>query len=384
MKLRVARVLAIVLLVACGEAPAPEIASIPIDMPPRGVATTELKVGTDSARAITWFHAVAVAPDGRLVTAHPEETLLRVFSPAGAVERTIGRAGSARGQFTAISTLGFVGDTLWAFDPAQRRFSRFSLDGRLIGVLDVPPGDIEPLALLADGMPWGTAAASDEYVAVTLNDDGTPRDTIARWPASPAYWILADPADPQGPRGSRPQPFADHDLIAFARNAPEVLRVTRAATAQGIDAFSVSRLSLDGDTLATRSFTYRAREIPPQLVDSLANAFASDFMRTREGRGATGAQMRVRARESLYVPPAMPAVSAILLGHDGSVWLRRESDGAHVVDWWVLSPDLAPRAVVGLPAAFNALAADSTNVWGLQIESDLTPTLTRYLVTLPS
>ena len=60
----------------------------------------------------------------------------------------------------------------------------------------------------------------------------------------------------------------------------------------------------------------------------------------------------------------------MVLGRDGSVWLRRELDEGPTMDWWVLDADGSTRGVVALPAKLRALTADRSTVWGA-IEDDL-------------
>jgi hypothetical protein len=54
-------------------------------------------------------------------------------------------------------------------------------------------------------------------------------------------------------------------------------------------------------------------------------AFGAAVLRGSDSAGGRGHAL---ALASFYRPPALPPVSSLLLGRDGSVWLRRENTGA--------------------------------------------------------
>lgn len=97
-------------LAACGgaSAPAGDLDEVTLALEP------DLRIGSvdDSVDALTWFDELVVAPDGRIFTAHPTETHIRVHAADGRLIRTIGRKGAGPGEFENIGAIGLLGDML--------------------------------------------------------------------------------------------------------------------------------------------------------------------------------------------------------------------------------------------------------------------------------
>lgn len=64
---------------------------------------------------------MVVARNGDILISQPNASRIAVFSQSGARKPSIGRNGERHGEFRNVSTIGFVGDSLWALDPALRR-----------------------------------------------------------------------------------------------------------------------------------------------------------------------------------------------------------------------------------------------------------------------
>jgi hypothetical protein len=104
-------------------------------------------------------------------------------------------------------------------------------------------------------------------------------------------------------------------------------------------------------------------------------AFGAAVLRGSDSAGGRGHAL---ALASFYRPPALPPVSSLLLGRDGSVWLRRENTGAKESAWWVLDVDGALYGSVAFPANASLLAAERGRVWAMVFDS--LDVITRYTV----
>ncbi len=81
------------------------------------------------------------------------------------------------------------------------------------------------------------------------------------------------------------------------------------------------------------------------------------------------------------MPEFHPPVTSVLVGRNGSAWLRGEHVGTPQTTWRILSPEGALRGVVELPARFSPLLADGDRVWGREIGALDVPYIVRYRLT---
>lgn len=367
------------------------------------VAAEELRIGSpdDPELAFTRFRDLEVGPDGTIYTLHPQERAIRVHDSSGAFLRTIGREGEGPGEFKNLGVMGMLGDTLWALDHGTYRFSFFDLGGNLLGSRRIPielgrtPDERPPRpnGLFSDGsisgsLPtWSRLVASGEIttdVILRLDSTGAVLDTIASYSLENRDWEVTDPDDPGSWAAYAPQPFRDTELVRASYYQPLVVRVDRtAATTEARATFHVTALTFAGDTLFARDFSYTPMALEQALVDSLVDVLAASLTRSRLP-GATPARVAVWARDALYTPEYHPPVSEMMIGRDGSVWLRGEEVGAPTVNWRVLSPEGEPVGIVELPARFRPLLADHDNLWGMELDELDVPYIVRYRVTLSS
>ena len=82
------------------------------------------------------------------------------------------------------------------------------------------------------------------------------------------------------------------------------------------------------------------------------------------------------------MPPTQPPVTELHIGHDGSIWLRREMTVGAASDWLVLSPEGEVVGTVALPANLKILAAEQGRLWGVETDELDVPYIVRYGVAL--
>jgi hypothetical protein len=358
------------------------------------VAVEELRVGSpdDPELAFTWFRDLEVGPDGTIYTVHPQENTIRVHDSAGAFLRTIGRAGQGPGEFESPGPLGMLGDTLWVLDYGTYRFSFFDLAGNLLGSRRIPIDLWEtpeerpprPLGLFSDGSIYGSPPAWSHLVAsgeittdmlLRLDSAGAVQDTIASYSVENSSWEISDPDNPRGPRWYTRQPFSDTELVRVSDHAPLVVRVEREVPADpGSATYRVTARTFEGDTVFSRAIGYTPIPLSDALVDSLVTTRSAGFP------GVTASRAALLARQSLYIPEFHPPVSDVVVGRDGSVWLRGEDLGASTVEWRVLSPDGEPLGVVGLPVDLRIMLADQSRAWGTEYDELDVPYIVRYRI----
>jgi hypothetical protein len=361
----------------------------------------ELRVGSvdDPATALTYFRAVEIGPDGRIYTLHPEENRIRVHAADGTPLAPIGREGQGPGEFGRVFTMGIRGDSLWALDGSGYRFSYFDLDGTFLtsrsipvdlgseSVTALPP---RPSGLLPDGSIVGASPALSSEVAagritrsayLRLDERGQLKDSLASYSLVNSTWAIKDPKSSTGFGFYGAQPFSDTEIVRLSGTSLELVRVERTVPdAPGSASFRVSKITLDGDTIFSREYAYEPIPIDPATVDSLVRKRGESMSRMPVPAAPTPARAAELARASLYLPAFHPPVSELLVGRDGSTWLRREQVSADQSEWLVLSPQGASVGTMSTPRRLGILAAEERQIWGMELDELDVPYLVRFAV----
>ncbi len=377
-------------LSACDDGAAPP------PSPPLFEATLELRIGSvnDPGSLLTYITGMAVGPEGRIYSAHPRESLIRIHGPDGWLAATIGGPGEGPGEFRSLRAIGLVGETLWAFDAGLSRVSYFTAAGDLIRTLDIPihfrgsPAEKSPprpMGVLQDGrvlgteMAWSRELAAEtltEIAVVAMDTVGTVLDTL--YIREPTVWAIRDLNDPSGFGAYRPQPFDDAPLFAHSPTGPAYVTVDRTVPDGAATTFRVARVKFAGDTVWIRQFAYDPVAIDPALPDSLVEAFAEGVSGSEFGNTPALRKALDLARGDLEVPAHYPPVDRVYVGLDETVWLRMGGPEEATVEWLVLDADGEPVARVRLPGGLHLQAARMDRVWGWVTDDLDVPYIVRY------
>lgn len=170
---------------------------------------------------------IALTPDARLVVA--DGVTLYVLTPAGELERVLGKRGQGPGEFLSIHGLGMSsGDTVLVWDGNQRRLTWLEPSGRVARTLSVQPPEgftgprrvelyvVGSSVLLAWGKDMVMPDGPPDTVAIALTDltKGTSR-SIAY--LEDVTWVNAGPL--VGPK----YPFGPRALYAMSRSGTVAL-----------------------------------------------------------------------------------------------------------------------------------------------------------------
>lgn len=345
----------------------------------------------DGPGGLTFVSDVTVARDGTLYVSQPQEKVVKVYSAAGRYLRSFGREGAGPGEFDRPSTLGWRGDTLWVADPAQGRISLFRPDGTFLRSIAfshtsrATDGRLQiPGSLLADGSVLGWWQAPLNVLArgpvtvpmVRFTAAGEPINVIARTESRNEFGQLVDGTS----RTYFPQPFTDSPLDAVAPDGSSVVIVRRnAATTPERTVFSVQRTDASGRVTLSRNYSYRPLPLSSGAVDRALDEHVSGLGHTRI-RTPEAATLRRQLREHLYRPRFLPPVTALVLGRDGTIWLRREELGRPMAWWHVLDPSGRIIARAWFPARLDVRYADRTQLWAVKLDELDVPTLVRFRI----
>jgi len=169
----------------------------------------ELRIGTAEGDPDYQFGnilpagSIAIASDGRIVVLDAQGQHLKVFTPDGKYERTIGGPGGGPGEIgqatTGAAVLIAPGDTVFVADGGNQRVSLYTMDGTF--VRSFPLTFAEGFALrwesTADGRILaqmrrvgfpGSTAPPDSMDAITVRKlDGSVGDTLMKVPSGKSF-----------------------------------------------------------------------------------------------------------------------------------------------------------------------------------------------------
>jgi hypothetical protein len=357
----------------------------------------------DPDQILTRVGNVVIGPEEELYVAQPQDGSVRVYDSRGVLTRKIGRRGKGPGEFARLAYLGLRSDTLYATDNDLGRVSFFSGDGRFLrsrqwttalrsehsrdGVW-MMYGETVPQRFLPDGTALVEVEALELYGMDSRQDE--PIRSLGEWP-HPFLRVDAQGqaidtisqerrerrlfgVDRRGVTLYFPTPFQDSPLAALMRDGSGVVVVDRGVATRGRDAtFGVTLVSPAGDTVFSRAFAYEPRPVPDEVVRRTAEGLAPA---RRNGPDAAAIAASLRAND--LIPRTLPPVTALTVGQDGSIWLRREEVAGDSVLWNVLDRTGALRGALRLPARDSVVAARGDLVAAVYADELDVPYVVRY------
>jgi len=291
------------------------------------------------------FHQIAgVARDrqGRIYVADAGESVIRVYSDSGQHIRDIGRSGEGPGEFRQLLGIGFVFDTLYAIDGRTHSVSYFDTVGLhlrtlLVASLIGGPGTVS--RVLANGravvIPSVHMEAAGLVPRLLASVEGRKLDTLdyisvgegaLRIPLGRGYFYTRDP-------------FAQPRFLPLHQSGEWWIEVTQYPDApHSPGEFSLTRRSVAGDSLWSKTFSQEPVDFPADSVDQIVDA-----MIEASRLPIPGTDLRAALRPPAY----FYAVDRVIVSDAGDIWLRvRNADGRA---WLVLDDDGEPIGTVKLP-----------------------------------
>lgn len=342
------RVVVLVLIMVAGIG---ERAESQAERPPSLRLVADLRIGSElgSGMTLTWVDAL------------------------GKRAGTLGKEGEGPGEFRTISHVGWLGDSLWVIDARLGRATLFGPNAAYAATFPAGTSYRYPLsrsiaaALLEHGHAVLPVSASlpalvsgDRHRAPVLLVDRNMAvlDTLATVDLTRSRLISKTPDG--GMLVSSQQPYDDSPLVRTGHRGREIVVVDRSvARSASVDSFQVTALDADGHRLWSRWLQYAPQQ-----------DFASSFTSRVDARRAVKA--------GLFVPRFAPPVTDCVVGHDGTVWLRRDVFAADGMEWTVLDPDGSIMARVRSSGPVHLFDASNTRAWGVEYSSLEVPFVVRY------
>lgn len=352
----------------------------------------DLRIGSvdDPEYALTDVGDVRVGPDGAMYVWQQMAHGLVVFDAAGRRRGLIGGRGAGPGEFLGRAEWTWKTDTLAGFDLDQQRYSLFLPGGTHVRTGRILPegsiGSVVLTSVLADGSALGWPRGPRE------EGIGSPRFRFSAEGVLLDTLFVLRPLGGAGivrlPRGlviTFRRPLEQGDLFARDPLGRHVTIVERAAaSAPGDHSFRAYRIALDGDTLFDRPYRYTARPVDPAWADSARRASrdrwtSAEFNLPRSGGALTASEIDL-LQEALAIPEFHPPVRDVVVGRDGSAWLRRDGESSRAASWLVLDPAGRIAGRVAAPNGLEIRNADASHVWGVVKDALDVPYLVRYRI----
>jgi hypothetical protein len=350
-------------------------------------ATTRLVTRIQPGPSDTWLfgriQALTVDRNGRIYVLDATDQKIRVFSETGKPLRVLGGLGRGPGELFRPRTLDVVNDTLWVIDNANARLSAFSLSsGAYVrssraAVYDQDTEGVSSVGIflfkqLGAGEPSPTNPMTLQVVHErTTKSDRRPIGSVTLAQRSLAFRLYGGVAKQPSGTAMIPQPLDHGPLMRTSPHGRSFVTVDRspnptaATSAFGTRAMSVIRvleIGWRGDTLRNQLFSVPTRRLSAADVTALVDSLANPNMLIM-GAKPTGIPQEIR--DSLYVPSQWPAVTELLVGIDGSVWLRAPQPPAKTALFWRIGADGKALAPVALASGVRPFRVTRNRVWGV-------------------
>jgi hypothetical protein len=324
--------------------------------------------------APTSAYVATVGRRGDLFVTGPDSAAIFWYSKGGLLQGVFGREGKGPGEFTRIRALGWIGDSLWARDDGQSRYTLFSSEGTLIRTLApqrLAPRSRSSVFLVYALLPGNRrlhlegfeqtaeAAVTAGGARVVVSKGGESSDTILTLGLSSAPALRLHSS--KGATLTVPQPWGGADLLAIAPDGLRLIQVRRTPVRDGKSwTYQILAHDINGQEIFRRSIPFE----PQYITDAVMSEWMERFANPQISAGFTADEIRKQLRDKVYRPAVVPPTVRIIIGTDGTTWISREVNGGKSVCDIV---DVSGRylGTVSLPAKRRLLAATRDVLWAV-------------------
>jgi hypothetical protein len=339
---------------------------------------------------------VLVSHRGDIAVPLRQDLHIRLFDSTGKRIATVGRRGAGPGEFQNLLPAGWIGDTLWVFDPQLRRTTFVARDGRVVraSALPTPAADLAtasgapgkflyftPLAFYSNGamlsqgrieLPARPAMADiSERVLVSLSAQGIPL-LVGRPPAydDERWWMRVDGF-------GLGVPFAEPPVVAASPDGSRFAYLTTLPDSRDGGVFALSLFRPDGTPIVNQVFPFRGVRIRSTAIDSALEALVRSVPRSPDRPADLAQRFQSLARQR--IPMFHAPVVALVLGEDGTTWLTLRATAEGVVAL-VLDAHGRPVGSVVLPPRSRIAHASANRLHVIQADDVGLTSVVRYRV----
>lgn len=333
--------------------------------PTRQVTTGTVIPPTGPEYAFEHVLGIEVGPDGSILILDPTQKALLRFSPRGEYQGRLGRSGAGPGEFNWPVRMGMLKDQLWVLDAQLMRISVFdkhlafsrtqALDNvSLISMLDGGAMAMQPLP----DPPPQLARIDTQTVVLLLKDPDGTQNRIASWVVNPNQVTLQF----GGFSANARQPLVDMPLWDASKDGRSVIFVHEGTTGYP----SLVALSPTGQVIFRRSIPWSRVPVTAALFDQTVDSMVKFFENRRPATVSSVPVDRNAVRRVVVRPRDLSAITQLVSGTDGRIWLRRRpSLNAQWVEWHSFLGNGTPESSILVPATTEVFTFTNRSVWGL-------------------
>lgn len=312
---------------------------------------------------------LAAADDGRIYVADVEARHVKVLSPDGVLQDTVGTRGDGPGEFRHPLKLALArGDSLYVLDGADGRVHVFTPELAFERVFLARTDQGRPIKMM---IPNGTGSNPDrafffvyspgaravvqedaQMVVRSVSPGGTINGTLF---TTPPYRMISKDLG-NGGRVFLNVPFTPYPNYALGPTG-------RVHYAYG-DSLKVTAYGPTGQPERTVRVPF---ESTPPVTDGEIVDVLEDRTRGRE---------QVRSQ----IPDSKPAFTQFLVDDEGRYWFGRPTANPDSMAWWVAAPEMKRVLTEMLPSEVRILTVQNGQAYGLTTTEMGAPAVARYWV----
>lgn len=369
---RIASIVA-ALVIACLSRPIPGLpATLHAQALPHYTASQDLLIDGANANLVP-IGALVINSLGQMFVGQAQDHKILVFDSLGMIVRTIGRKGGGPGEFQGLSNIGFVGDTLWAWDDVKRRVTLFRVDGRqlrstTIPLLTGPDMKIAPMirGVRPDGsiLSVGLLHNARMLTEVHANAKG---QLLHQLTARPLFSNASFSFSNYDAGKWEPSSDINPSIIVGAKDGSRLAISTATLGGKEAGTALVTMLTFAGDTLYSRRYPIAIKLIPRSLIDSALTAI-------EKVSPARAFQLRAGPIGGVY-----PPLEYMQMSREGALLLAFYTDGPDR-DFLLLNTIGEIEASLTLPANVAIRSFDRDHLWGITRDADDLESIVRFRV----
>ncbi len=335
---------------------------------------------------------VAVAENGMIAIAQRQTNNVLFFSETGESLGSLGRDGEGPAEFRQMWRLGWIADTLYAYDFTLRRFTLIDPDLQYVRYIYVPNGArpgpelagrlpdfgiVYGGALYADGSVYGQFAGTQNAVA---NSDYDPQKTTYgrvredgtivhyfQFSSGTAELIEVRLAQGTALMASNLLPSPERPILRLSADGIRMAHINVAMEGPDAGTFEIKMEDVFSGVLYVRRYPFDPVPITESVRDSILEARLEDMP----------PEMARALRGGATFPPMLPPVVGMVGGRDNTLWIRMR-DTEQGRPYRILDPSGEPVGTLTLPLNSRIAVADLRQIWVIEIDELDVESVVRY------
>ncbi len=316
---------------------------------------------------------ITVDSQGRIYVLDQQAQEVKVYSPEGVYEKTIGQRGGGPGELNGAQFLVMgPGDTLVVPDLGNLRVSKFAPDGSELGSFAVALENGIPVVYRAT--PSGILGEQIRHLDLpnlqtepdtmdavrTFALDGTITDTLLTFPAGRTFSFGGGTPEFNIYSAESAWDLADDGGLIYAVN----------------NDYRIRRYGADGSlqTVITKPFE-------PKPVSQADQDAVMDFLDRAWTQAGVPPQFKEQLKQGVHFGEIFPAFAALIAGPDGTIWVQHVQaaselseeeletynllEDAGAPQWDVFDADGRLLGTVTLPARFTPRMFRGDDIYGV-------------------